>query len=233
MVRNKSFTLIYLIIFCVIQAFLGYFLQGAVGKTYGYVTLSIIVLCFITALVFFKADFLRFITLLALFFTVCADFFLCGLIDFKNIRTVAMLFFSAVQICYFLRLYHNQVYTSEKRFHLILRISLTVIVLIITLFVLKQSVNALAVVSMFYYTNILLNLVYSFIQFKKAPIFALGMLLFVFCDTVLGFSFLPDFLPIKEGSIIDVINNVKINLPWMFYTPSQTLIALDIATKKD
>ncbi len=233
MLRNKTFTNIYLTAFLIIQAVLGYFVQTTSGKVYSSVALSIIILSLLTIIIFYKRDTLHFFTLIAYINTLCADFFLCGLVDFENIKIVAMVFFSITQIFYFLRLYNNHLYTSEKRIHLIIRISLIVIVLAVTFIVLGKNANFLAVISMFYFTNLFMNVIYAFIQVKSAPIFAIGLLLFAFCDTVIGFSFLPSFLSIPKGSFIDIVNNVNINLAWLFYTPSQTLIAFDSAIKKD
>ncbi len=233
MIKNKTFKTFYLAAFLIIQAVLGYFVQTTSGKLCSSISLSIIILSLLTIIIFYKRDTLHFLTLIAYINTLCADFFLCGLVDFENIKVVAMVFFSITQIFYFLRLYSNHLYTSEKRIHLIVRILLTVIVLTVTFIVLGKNNNLLAVISMFYFTNLFINLIYAFIQIKRAPLFAIGLLLFAFCDTVIGFSFLPSFLSVPKGSFIDIVNNADINLAWLFYTPSQTLIAFDSAIKKD
>ena len=231
--KNKTFLITYLSDFCVIQAVLGYFVQTTASTACGIISLSIIVLSFATVIIFYKQSILNLLTVIALCFTLIADFFLSNLIQFENIKVFAMLSFSATQLCYFFRLYQNQKYTREKRILLILRSFLVIVVLVVTIIVLKEKVNALALISMFYFTNLLLNVIYSIIQIKIAPLFAAGLFLFALCDVCVGFFMMPDFLPIPEGSFIDVINKTPLNLPWVFYTPSQTLIAVDIAIKND
>ena len=229
MQKSNIFTYSFLAAFIAAEIVLGYFIQKVSGVTYSILTLvSVVIACAFVG-VFYKRNFSCTLTLIALINTVIADFFLCGLIDFENIRVVAMIFFCVTQICYFLRLYNNQKFTREKRLHLLLRVILSITVIVVTLLVLKENANALAVISTFYFTNLLLNIVYAFIQIKNAPLFAIGLLLFSLCDVLIGLNVLDEFLPIPDGSLIQKINDVDINLAWVFYVPSQTLIATDIS----
>ena len=227
--KNKNFKIISLAIFFVAEIILGIFIQKTSGTAYGITTLSSVVLSCAVVGIFYRRTDLHLLTLIALITTVCADFFLCGLIEFENDRVVAMVFFCVTQICYFLRIYANQKYTSVKRLHLIFRITLPAVAIIVTLIVLKENANSLAIISMFYFANLVLNVVYSFIQFKIAPLFAIGLLLFSFCDVLIGLNVLGEFMTIPDGSLIQKINDVNVNLAWVFYVPSQSLIATDIA----
>lgn len=229
MLKSKNFTLISLVLFIAAEIILGYFIQKVSGLTYSVLTLlSIIIACCFAAIFYRKNSLSYLLTLIALISTVFADFFLCGLIDFENIRVVAMLFFCITQACYFLRLYFNQKYTREKKVHVILRVSLSLTVLLITIIVLKEKVDALSLISMLYFTNLILNIVFSFIQIKIAPLFAVGLLLFSLCDALIGLDVLEEFMTIPDGSLIQRINDIDINLAWVFYVPSQTLISTDI-----
>ena len=230
---NKQFALCYFCFFFLAQIVLGVFIQLTSDLTYSILSLSSVVLCFITAVIFFKRSRNYILTIIALFTTVCADLFLCDLFEFENIKVVAMLFFCLTQICYFLRIYFVQENISSRRFHLIIRLAVSTIAIAVTFFVLKDNANALAVITVFYFSNLLLNLGFAFSQFKRAPLFAIGLLIFCFCDILIGFEFLGDFLPVSETSIITKITDIDLNLAWVFYVPSQTLIATDIALNKN
>lgn len=91
--KNNPFPIIILSLFCVIETVLGYFVQTTSGKTCSIVSLSVVVLALVLAIVFYKRTTLHLLTLAALVNTVFADFFLCGLVDFENVRVVAMTFF--------------------------------------------------------------------------------------------------------------------------------------------
>jgi hypothetical protein len=165
-----------------------------------------------------------YITVAGLLFTVSADVFL--VLAEPQQRLVAMCFFSCVQICYFLRIINEHTSPRVKKIHISVRASLLASAAIITVCVLGESADALSIVSMIYFTNLLLNIVFSFFNLKKSPMLPIGLLLFAFCDIIVGFSLLDMYLPISENSFIYKISHTEFNLIWTFYVPSQTLIAL-------
>lgn len=70
------------------------------------------------------------------------------------------------------------------------------------------------ILSLFYFVNLLINTVEAFALSSKAPLFALGLLLFVCCDLCVGARNLGIFVSFTWwGS-------------WLFYLPSQALIVL-------
>lgn len=163
---------------------------------------------------------------LALIFTVIADVFLV-LCD-PIIRFPAMLSFSVTQICYFLKLYFETKSKIEKYIHLSVRAFATIAVIIATIVVLKEKTDALSLISMFYYANLAINIVFAFVHVKKSTTFAIGLLLFILCDTAIGFKELASSY--LSGGIIDIINNVLsgANWAWIFYIPAQTLISFSL-----
>ena len=163
---------------------------------------------------------------LGLVFTVIADVFLV-LCD-PIIQLPAMLSFSVTQICYFLKLYFETKSKTEKYVHISLRAVATVAVIIAAIAVLKGTTDALSIVSMFYYANLIVNAVFAFVHFRKSPAFAIGLLLFVLCDTIVGFKELSNGY--MNGGIIDAINNALsgTNWAWISYIPSQALIAISL-----
>lgn len=163
--------------------------------------------------------------------TVFADIFL--VVIEPMIQLPAMIFFSGTQICYFLRIFFETKSKKEKLIHLIIRASLTVLVQIITIIVLKEKTDALSLVSMFYYTNLILNVIFAFIHFKKSPVLAIGLLLFLLCDTIIGLDIMASSY--ISGIALEAVNSFisGANWAWIFYVPSQALIASSLIRIKE
>lgn len=215
----------FIIVFCLIEGVLGYLIQTTSSLLCSYLSFSSIALSFIFCLLLFRKEIEHKITVLALFFTLWADFFLCGIVSFKFIQELAMLFFVGTQTCYFLRIFINQT-KKEKIVHLSIRIPVFLFAIILTAIVLKENTNFLSLISLFYYANLLVNVVFAFIKFKKAPLLAIGLLLFSLCDVFVGLSMIDGFMHIPDGSLIYQIKNIPLNMAWLFYVPSQTVLAL-------
>ena len=170
-------------------------------------------------------------TQLGLIGTMGADFFLVLLPEQK--RLPGMIFFAAVQIMYFLRLYTTDTNAKRKKVHLILRVALSVIIVAATFIVLGVGADPVAVLSTFYYTNLLLNVIFAFIDYENTGVFAIGLLLFIISDTVIGFHELDDYIG-KDPIVMEVVKQIKrskIDLVYGFYLPSQVLIAMAPAHK--
>ena len=145
----------------------------------------------------------------------------------------AMICFSITQICYFLRLYFNQSSQKEKTIHLIIRSFFSILIIIITFIVLKENTDFLSVISTFYYINLIINIIYAFKQKNQSLLFPIGLLLFACCDLQVGLNVLnSSYINIENNPIISFIVNPPFNLAWLFYVPSQTLIALSILNDK-
>lgn len=109
----------------------------------------------------------------------------------------------------------------------IVRIALTGIGALVTVVVLQEKTDALAVISVCYYANLIMNIVQSMANFRKVPLLAIGFVLFLLCDTVIGLQVAAGgYLPISEGSLLYRIIFMDFFLSWFFYLPSQVLIAL-------
>ena len=120
----------------------------------------------------------------------------------------------------------------RRTVHLIARVALSVVALILTLAVLGEATDAVALVSVFYYANLILNLIFAFLNFKAQYLMAVGFLLFLLCDTVIGFSFLENYLALSPDSWVHSIFSVGFDLAWAFYAPSQVLLALSLLPKR-
>jgi hypothetical protein len=140
-----------------------------------------------------------------------------------------MIFFLTAQSLYATRLHA----VDHRKPLLWLRASLILIALAITVLVLGEKTDALALVSLCYYANLIINLIMAFLQFKQDKLFPIALLLFLLCDTVIGLQVASGgYLPIAPGSALYQFLWMPINLAWLFYLPSQVLIALSSATQK-
>ena len=160
----------------------------------------------------------------ALAFTLGADYGLVLLLAENAV--LSMYLFNMTQLLYAVYLLSCQTSRRKKEWHLILRGSLILIALVSVLLVLGEDADELSVISLVYYANLLCNTAVAFCYFKRMPCLALGLLAFVFCDLFVGFGNLGMYFPIERGSFLYSLVYPKINVAWVFYLPSQTLIAL-------
>ena len=185
-----------------------------------------ILLCFLYALMHMKTG--NRIAILALAGTVCADYFL--VLRPQQELLWGMIFFLCVQILYAVRL---QLLYPSKVF-LILRVTLTVLAEIVVFLVLKENTDALAIVSLAYYTNLIISIAEGLSQTRVNSLFPIGMILFLLCDTVVGLQAAANgYLPIKSSSLLWQIIYPGFNLAWLFYLPSQALLALSVHCDKN
>ena len=96
----------------------------------------------------------------------------------------------------------------------------------------KENTDALALISLAYYANLVMNIVVSFTLLHKNKLLPIGFVLFLLCDTVIGLQMASGvYLNIQEGSMLHNMIFVGFNLAWFFYLPSQVLIALSSRRK--
>ena len=107
------------------------------------------------------------------------------------------------------------------------------IAIVITIIVLKEKTDALSLISLFYYANLIMNIVFAFMQTKKSTIFAIGLLLFAMCDFFIGLSVMADsYLQLSAENLLYKLNDLDFNFAWLFYVPSQACIALSLLKEK-
>ncbi len=184
-----------------------------------------IVLCFLYTLTNFSRK--NAFVVAALACTLGADFFL--VIMSPQEKLCGMIFFLAAQLIYAVKL--NRETRSSKL--LLARVILTLFAISAVFVVLKEKADPLAVISIAYYANLAVNITESFTQFKKNKLFAIGLVFFILCDTVIGLQTAAGaYLPIGEDSIIYKIIFMDFFLSWFFYLPSQVLISLSTNENK-
>lgn len=213
------------IFFLVIEAILYYFILTTGGQALVITSYLSIVLCFLFALQGIRRNPL---IVAGLACTVGADF--CLVVCDPIQRLWGMVFFLGAQTLYAIHLHRKQ----KNNALLIARILLTVTAEIIAALVLKENLDALAMVSMAYYANLIMNMVVAFTQWRKSKLLPVGFVLFILCDTIIGLQVAAGgYLPITEGSVLYNLIFSGFNTAWMFYLPSQVLIALCCLQKGD
>lgn len=230
MIKNKKILLPAVIVFAAVEAFLEYTLQTCRGELINPVSFASIVLACLFCIMFAERSRDYLLTQLALVCTVCADFFL--LITPVRQQLPAMLFFSVTQTSYFLRIYLNDESKVRRAWHIGVRAFASVAAIVITVLALGSSADAVALISMFYYANLIVNIIFAFIEFKKHPLLAIGLLLFALCDVLIGFAFIDNYLTISPDSFIYKILHPGFDLAWAFYLPAQTLLSISLLPKR-
>jgi hypothetical protein len=56
--------------------------------------------------------------------------------------------------------------------------------------------------------------------------------LFICCDVCIGLSLIEGYLPLSKGSLLYHLAHPGFNLAWVFYVPSQALLALSLLPGK-
>ena len=140
-----------------------------------------------------------------------------------------MVFFLAAQIFYAVFLHSAQ----KNKYLLIGRILLVLLVEVIAGIILKDKLDLLAIVSVCYYVNLIMNMLTAFSKFRQHPLLAIGFAFFILCDTIIGLQVAAEgYLPIGTDTLLYQVLFIDFNLAWVFYLPSQVLIALSTIRHK-
>lgn len=227
--REKNFWTaknVSLVVFILIQFSIWLKLIFDYGEWGTYLSYGTVVFCFVYSLFFLGKQKDSIFQSGAFFFTCIADYFLI-LLGGQN-KTLAMCAFLCAQIFYACRVYLLAKSEKEKRLQILLRVSLGVVGAVATFVVLKEKTEALFVISVVYYVQLLLSMVFSFLHFKdglSAKLLAIGLLSFALCDISIGFDFLIGIFSLGEESILYfIVHKMPVSMVTLFYPPSQTLL---------
>ena len=189
----------------------------------------IVPLCLVFALCNFKnfASVDGILTVLALIFTTCADYVMVLL---NTNYPLSLCFFAAAQVTYCVRI---QLMRRDLKY---LAISLPLRVIVCAATVIGIGVpfewDALLVLAAFYFTNLIFNAAEALLMVKrglKNILFFAGLLLFAGCDICVGLNSAGEVgLELSAAGLYAV--NILI---WVFYMPSQILIALSAGKPKE
>lgn len=209
---------------------LGILMQSASGRAFASLAFSSVILACLFALTWLSPSRKYILTQAALCCTVGADYFLVW--RDPQVKLLAMIFFLAAQLLYAARLWDHEQRPRLRQWYLPARLLLSVLIIAVTAAVLRQSTDALALVSMTYYVNLILNLLFAISQFRARPLLAIGFFLFLCCDTVIGLEMLHLYFPISPDSHLYKLIRPGFNLAWAFYLPSQVLLALSLLPER-
>ena len=164
---------------------------------------------------------------LGLIFTLVADTFLV-LLDDRLLEGV--LSFIVVQACYFVYLVIREDRRNVRLLNIYSRLALMTVLVIAAFLVLGEDADALAIASVIYYGNLVMNAVFAFARFKEEKIFAIGLVLFAMCDLCIGLDVLFDSY-LNSDALSGIFSYPYLNVSWIFYQPSQVLIAMRLWQK--
>lgn len=234
---SKRVLLISLVCFLVIEAILFALILFIPSVTninpFCYIS---IVMCFLFGGFLFLSHRSKFalLVVIALFFTVVSDTFLVLLNKYLCVTTqsLGMSSFLLVQVAYFFAIW---ILTKDKRelwANIITRSALFIVLEVVGIIILRSSFNYLTFISLLYFANLLTNIVFAFFHVKEKPFLAIGLLLFIGCDLFIGLQALCDMLGISSSSVFYQIVYYPFNFSWLFYLPSQVLLACSIFSFK-
>lgn len=210
--------------FLALECILYYFILTAGGNLLIASSYISIVCCFLFALLLSGKSNPLMVAGLAC--TVGADFFL--VVCSPRQQLWGMVFFLGAQILYAVKLHLSR----KNRTILLIRLLLIVAIEIVAIIILKDKLDALAIVSVCYYANLFMNIIAAFTQWRRNKLLPIGLVAFILCDTVIGLQVAAGaYLPITEGSPLYEFLFMDFNLSWFFYLPSQVLIALSSLRK--
>lgn len=230
LIKNKSLLCTLSLVFLAIEGWIGIQLFTQTKFSHVHLQFSAVALAFLFCFVFFESSKAYIFTQFALLFTLISDYFL--VLRGAEEKTVAMIFFSIAQIFYFLRIYSEDTNQKRKKAHLILRAILCIASLPLTAVVLGDKLDMLAPITVFYFVNLALNVIFAYLNFGRSPILAIGLTLFILCDITIGISGLGMYFPLDKESLIYKIFYPGFDLVWFFYLPSQALLSVSLLTRR-
>ena len=212
-------------VFLAIQLIFYIIILGDFANNKSVMTFLPVITAFLYSVIILAKDKCSYFLTAALLFTVISDTFLMLLKPLH--QDVAMFAFSIAQLFHFARLFVGINSKKEKIIQLVLRFSLWVLVEIIAVIVTKNTFDAVVFLTVFYFVNLVMNFTLSCKYYRNSILLAVGFLLFIGCDIIVGFSVAAGtYLDIPETSVFYNLVNPSFDFTSFFYVPSQALIAL-------
>lgn len=206
-----SFIVIELILTIVIFVLDKYYVMNTTMIKY-----SSIVLCFIVACFGFNSK-RGYFLIAGLAGTLVADYFL--LVKLDNFL-IGISSFIIVQSMYFL-------YIKPRywKISLIIRFLLFIVVSLVIGLGLKVKDTSVFFAA-FYFVNLLMNAIDAFMTKDiKFILFGIGLILFIGCDLSVAFYNLTNYVSYSSDFIEKIVDFSEFGM-WLFYIPSQTLLAI-------
>ena len=225
MIKNNKENLIIslLTVFVIIELILAAFIQILDAKRSDNIAYVAIILVFLFSFIpeVQKGQHIWLVRL-ALALTVCADYFL--LIADADKYIFGVLLFLIVQLIYAVYLYVCSDNKRAKKRALVFRVLLSLLAPLIVFALLGKGADALSIISVLCYAELLSNAFVSIFVLKNKLLFV-AFVLFALCDLWVGFdTFVNVYIGVERGSFLYKLTNSHLNVSWLFYLPSQVLI---------
>lgn len=223
MTKKKSIPLIlFILIHSILYLFI-YAFKIITGKAETIADYIVVISCFLFSLGYFiiKRNSNSLIFIIAFLFTILAD---TNLLILDDNYELGILAFIIVQFAYFWYILKNM-YTKDNYSYLI-AIRLITIVIGVIASLIVQTDKLLVCLVIIYISNLVINLIISIIPRKRNLLFSLGLFLFLLCDMCVGCYNIGDIIDISNTSLFYKIANLPFNIAWLFYHPSQVLLAI-------
>ena len=200
------------------------FTPGGESAAWSYVA---IVLVFVAAILSFSGPDATTLINVGLASTLVADDFL--VLDGEKLLE-GVIAFIFTQAAYFAYIFLTETQRCLRIANVTSRIGVSLVLVIAAFVVLGEDTDALAIASVIYYANLVLNTVFAFLRGRAERVFAIGLVLFCMCDLCIGLEVL--FSSYLDSNAFSFFYGAHLNLPWVFYQPSQVLIALSLYLRK-
>ena len=168
---------------------------------------------------------------IAMLFTLTADYFLVA-VDrpTTNDMIAGVAFFLGTQLFICLHILANDKSEKARIIHISLRAAISLALIVVTGLVLGRDTDALSMMSTVYYANLVVNAIFAHRSGKGGIMLTVGLILFALCDINVGLSALNNIYDggFTEGSLLYNLLHCGVDLVWLFYLPSQTLIPLTL-----
>ena len=203
---------------CLCILFLLIYPSGQLCRLFEY---ALVVLCVGYAWACRSGDLGGLLAFLALLFTAGADLFLVALKEAQWIPGLAL--FCFVQLLWALRLLRME--EGRRRFvHGVTWASLCGIALIVVIIAARGG-DAVLLLSTVYASLLLTTVFFSWLT-PQNRLFTLGMSLFLCCDIFVAVNNAALYLDLDAYPLLKTLHDIRFNMMWLFYGPSQMLLAL-------
>lgn len=170
---------------------------------------------------------------IAMIFTLVADYYMVAMTEADNLTGVTV--FLGTQLFIFLHIVANDSNRKSRTANIFFRICLMAVIVPATFAIMGESVDPLSVIGVIYFANLCANAVFAHRIGRGGIILTVGLILFALCDINVGLSELSNIYTdgLDEGSLLYALTNADVDIIWVFYIPSQTLIPLTLLIKPE
>lgn len=209
---------------CLCALFLLVYPAGEMNRLFEY---ALVILCFAFACGRRRGDLDGFMALLALLFTVGADFFLVALKEEQWLPGMGL--FCCAQLCWALRLWGME--DGRRRLSHALVWASACGTLLVVAVILARGADPVLLMGAVYASFLVTTVFFSYLT-PRNLLFTLGMTLFLGCDLFVAVNNAALYLDLSAYPLLKTLHDIPFNMMWAFYGPSQMLLSLSSAGGK-